>query len=85
MRAQTLEAKRLPAFPHRPDCRSPGGLDASFFARAARDDDGMSTAEYAVGTVAACGFAGLLLKLLTSPQVLELLTGIVTKALKLPL
>jgi hypothetical protein len=54
-------------------------------ARAARDDDGMSTAEYAVGTVAACGFAGLLLKLLTSPQVLELLTGIVTKALKLPL
>jgi hypothetical protein len=55
------------------------------FARGARDDDGMSTAEYAVGTVAACGFAGLLLKLLTSPQVLELLTGIVTKALKLPL
>ena len=28
-------------------------------ARTARDDDGMSTAEYAVGTVAACGFAGL--------------------------
>ena len=56
------------------------------FARAARDDDGMSTAEYAVGTVAACGFAGLLLELLAaSPQVLELLTGIVTKALKLPL
>jgi Protein of unknown function (DUF4244) len=53
--------------------------------RAARDDDGMSTAEYAVGTVAACGFAGLLLKLLTSPQVLDLLTGIVTKALQLPL
>jgi Protein of unknown function (DUF4244) len=48
------------------------------------DDDGMSTAEYAVGTVAACGFAGLLLKLLTSPQVLDLLTGIVTKALNLP-
>jgi Protein of unknown function (DUF4244) len=50
-----------------------------------REDDGMSTAEYAVGTVAACGFAGLLLKLLTSPQVLDLLTGIVTKALNLPL
>lgn len=52
--------------------------------RFVRDDDGMSTAEYAVGTVAACGFAGLLLKLLTSPQVLDLLTGIVTKALNLP-
>lgn len=53
--------------------------------RAVRNDNGMSTAEYAVGTVAACGFAGLLLKLLTSPQVLDLLTGIVTKALQLPL
>jgi Protein of unknown function (DUF4244) len=53
--------------------------------RAVGNDDGMSTAEYAVGTVAACGFAGLLLKLLTSPQVLDLLTGIVTKALQLPL
>ena len=67
--------------------RTAGPLEVSMrplLARAARDD-GMSTAEYAVGTVAACGFAGLLLKLLTSPQVLDLLTGIVTKALQLPL
>lgn len=35
-----------------------------------RDDRGMTTAEYAVGTVAACGFAGVLLKLLTSDTVL---------------
>ena len=48
-----------------------------------RDDEGMSTAEYAVGTVAACGFAGILYKLLTSEQVLSLLTDIVRRALTL--
>ena len=30
------------------------------------DERGMSTAEYAVGTVAACGFAGVLIELLKS-------------------
>lgn len=43
-------------------------------------DEGMTTAEYAVGTVAACGFAGLLLKLLTSQDVLSLLLKTITKA-----
>ena len=38
-----------------------------------RRDDGMTTAEYAVGTVAACGFGGLLLQLLTSDSVMSLL------------
>jgi hypothetical protein len=46
-----------------------------------RDDAGMSTAEYAIGTVAACGFAGLLLKILTSPQVADLLREVIRKAL----
>jgi hypothetical protein len=32
----------------------------------ARDEKGMNTAEYAVGTVGACGFAGLLYQILTS-------------------
>lgn len=40
-------------------------------------DDGMSTAEYAVGTVAAVGFGGLLLKLLTSPEVADLLARVI--------
>jgi hypothetical protein len=44
---------------------------------------GMTTAEYAVGTVAACGFSGLLFKLLTSPEVLGLLRDVVTPAFKL--
>ncbi len=31
-----------------------------------RNEDGMNTAEYAVGTVGACGFATILYELLTS-------------------
>jgi hypothetical protein len=42
----------------------------------------MTTAEYAVGIVAAVAFAGILLKVLTSPTVQQALTSIVTKALK---
>jgi len=44
---------------------------------------GMSTAEYAVGTVAACGFAALLYKILTSDSVLHLVTDIISRALHL--
>jgi hypothetical protein len=46
-------------------------------------DIGMSTAEYAVGTVAACGFAALLYKILTSDSVLHTLTDIIDRALHL--
>jgi hypothetical protein len=45
-------------------------------------DDGMSTAEYAVGTVAAAGLGGLLIKLLTSPEVRELIWSVLTNAFK---
>jgi hypothetical protein len=47
-----------------------------------RRDDGMSTAEYAVGTVAAVAFAGILLKVVTSPTVQSALTAIIARALK---
>ncbi|WP_344652230.1 DUF4244 domain-containing protein [Cryptosporangium japonicum] len=43
---------------------------------------GMSTAEYAVGTIAAVAFAGVLLKVVTSPAVQSALTAILAKALK---
>jgi hypothetical protein len=46
-------------------------------------DVGMATAEYAVVTVAACGFAGLLLAILRSGEVRGLLLGIITRALAL--
>lgn len=45
------------------------------------DDRGMATTEYALVTVAAAGFAGVLAVLLKSEQVRELLLGIVTSAL----
>jgi hypothetical protein len=41
----------------------------------------MTTAEYAVGTVAACGFGGLLYKVLTSPEVLDMLRDLIKRAL----
>lgn len=46
-------------------------------------ESGMSTAEYAVGTVAAAAFAGLLFKIVTSPEVRRLLVGIINRALQL--
>jgi len=46
-------------------------------------DAGMTTAEYAVGTVAACGFSGVLYKVITSPQVLELVTSVLSRAFRL--
>ncbi|MHA6762162.1 DUF4244 domain-containing protein [Streptacidiphilus sp. PAMC 29251] len=46
-----------------------------------RPDAGMTTAEYAVGTVAACGFAALLYKVVTSGAVSSALNALVTKAL----
>ena len=46
-------------------------------------DSGMTTAEYAVGTLAACGFAALLVSILRGSAVKELLLALVTRALAL--
>jgi hypothetical protein len=48
--------------------------------RAARDA-GMTTAEYAVGTLAACGFAAVLYKVVTSGAVSSALSALVRRAL----
>lgn len=48
-----------------------------------RTDDGMSTAEYAVGTVSACGFAGVLYKILTSEWAEALLQSVLDKVIGL--
>ncbi len=48
-----------------------------------QSEAGMTTAEYAVGTVAACGFAGVLYKILTSSEVISLVTNVISKALNL--
>lgn len=46
-----------------------------------RDDAGMATIEYALVTVAAAAFAGVLLVLLKSAAVKNLLMGIIERAL----
>ncbi|WP_344903291.1 DUF4244 domain-containing protein [Actinomadura meridiana] len=51
--------------------------------RCSGNDQGMSTAEYAVGTIAAAAFAGVLFKIVTSSQVKSLLLQIIERALNL--
>lgn len=47
------------------------------------DEDGMTTAEYAVGTVSACSFAGILYTILTSGVGQSLLQSVFDKVLTL--
>ncbi|MGW5352553.1 DUF4244 domain-containing protein [Streptomyces sp. NPDC004031] len=70
----------------RPDGRSRAAAWWRRRARACRAaaEAGMSTAEYAVGTIAACGFAAVLYKIVTSGPVRTALTGVITKALHVP-
>jgi len=42
---------------------------------------GTTTAEYAIGTLAACAFAAVLYKIITSGSVSGMLSGIIHKAL----
>jgi len=49
--------------------------------RTAAKDAGMATAEYAIVTLAAVGFAGLLLAILRSDEVRGALLGIIRRAL----
>lgn len=50
-------------------------------ARRVRTDRGMTTSEYAVGTIAACALAAVLYKVVTSPPVMAALQSILTDAL----
>ena len=51
--------------------------------RRTRDDRGTTTAEYAIGTLAACAFAAVLYKILTGGSVAAALGGLVHRALGL--
>lgn len=48
---------------------------------AATADDGMSTAEYAIGTIAAAAFGAILYTVVTGDSIVSALTGIIDKAL----
>ncbi|WP_024795077.1 DUF4244 domain-containing protein [Tomitella biformata] len=48
---------------------------------AALEDDGMSTAEYAIGTIAAAAFGAILYTVVTGDNIVSALTGIIDRAL----
>ncbi|MBV9315079.1 MAG: DUF4244 domain-containing protein [Pseudonocardia sp.] len=54
---------------------------SGWFADAVCDDRGMSTAEYAIGTIAAAAFAAVLYAVVTGDSVATALTSIVQRAL----
>lgn len=45
------------------------------------DEDGMSTAEYAIGTIAAAAFGAILYTVVTGDSIVSALTGIIDRAL----
>lgn len=49
--------------------------------RALKDETGLTTAEYAVGTVAVAGLGGVLIKLLTSDSVRDLIWSLISGVL----
>ncbi|HEY2645018.1 MAG TPA: DUF4244 domain-containing protein [Galbitalea sp.] len=51
------------------------------FRRMLRDETGSATAEYAIATIAAVGFAGLLVVILRSDAVRGMLTDLIQHAL----
>jgi hypothetical protein len=78
--AESVEAAA--AAPGGAAARRPGGSPRGVAARVRlAGERGMATAEYAIATVAAVGFAGLLIAVLRSDEVRALLAGIVRGAL----
>jgi hypothetical protein len=58
-----------------------GGALLRRLRRLRHDDRGMSTVEYAIGTVAAAAFGALLYTVVTGDSILTALTGLVERAL----
>lgn len=48
------------------------------------DDAGAATAEYAIATMAAVAFAGLLVVIMRSDEVKQILTDLINRALSVP-
>ena len=67
--------------PETPARRRRRGLALRWAAAQAAAEAGMSTAEYAVGTVAACAFAAVLYRVVTGGSIVTGLTDLVESAL----
>jgi hypothetical protein len=80
----TPDAVEHPGDPDRPEPAErprPTGLARRWAAVRASAEAGMSTAEYAVGTVAACAFAAVLYRVVTGGSIVTGLTDLVESAL----
>ncbi|MEV8150022.1 DUF4244 domain-containing protein [Arthrobacter sp. NPDC080073] len=84
------EPVRLPIQPHsRPETGRARSSDDSAAPKRSKkrlmgSELGMATAEYAIATLAAVGFAGLLVVILRSEEVRGFLLGLIRSALSLP-
>lgn len=63
----------MPSDPHRPTAHQ-------FWCRF-RDDSGMSTVEYAIGTIAAAAFAAILYAVISGDTIVGALTSLIQRAL----
>jgi hypothetical protein len=66
---------------HRPGARIGARLRRRWHRLRATAEAGMSTAEYAVGTVAACAFAAVLYRVVTGDSIVSALGDLVDRAL----
>ncbi|MEE6273743.1 DUF4244 domain-containing protein [Georgenia wangjunii] len=82
MRAGRQSAREVGRWGVRSARRVRGRLVAATRAMRAAPQAGMATAEYAIATLAAAAFAGLLLVILRSPEVRGFLLGIIRQALQ---
>ncbi|MFC9981641.1 DUF4244 domain-containing protein [Gordonia sp. NPDC127522] len=67
------------AAPH--ERRDAIGRLGAHMTRLMADEEGMSTAEYAIGTIAAAAFGAILYTVVTGDNIVSALTGIIGKAL----
>jgi hypothetical protein len=79
--ASTPDAIKHTSEPDRPMRPLVRGLARRWAAVRATGEAGMSTAEYAVGTVAACAFAAVLYRVVTGGSIVTGLTDLVESAL----
>lgn len=67
-----------------PGARTATPVQAREHNRARRSETGMATAEYAIATLAAVGFAGILVFIMRSDEVRGFLLNLIRTALALP-
>ncbi|WP_084210159.1 DUF4244 domain-containing protein [Corynebacterium sphenisci] len=74
-------ARRPGAAPPPPPPPPPAARPAARLRAVLADERGMSTVEYAIGTVAAAAFGALLYTVVTGGEITQALTGIIERAL----